>query len=79
MMTIKIIISSKSSLIIIAKDYAACVRRESGYCEVEWTTATPYEQQVFVVNIVLIVNIVNIAIIIIIDIIVIIIASSSSS
>jgi len=27
-------------------DYAACVRRESGYCEVEWTTATPYDQQV---------------------------------
>ena len=47
---IMIIITLKMIITVVTmiknKDYAACVRRESGYCEVEWTTATPYDQQV---------------------------------
>ena len=46
--TVKMIITAVT--MIKNKDYAACVRRESGYCEVEWTTATPYDQQVNNVN-----------------------------
>ena len=49
-----VIIAVKMIIIAVTliknKDYAACVRRESGYCEVEWTTATPYDQQVTNVN-----------------------------
>ena len=51
---IMIIITLKMIITVVTmiknKDYAACVRRESGYCEVEWTTATPYDQQVTNVN-----------------------------
>ena len=47
---IAVIMTIIAVTLIKNKDYAACVRRESGYCEVEWTTATPYDQQVTNVN-----------------------------